>query len=125
MVAIFCRALLADRVPTINGDGEQTRDYVYVSDVVRANLLALDSGEVGHFNVGTGRQTDVNQLYALITQSLELQTEAEHGPARPGDQLTSALDSDLIASKLGWRPAVALEKGVETTAAWFRSVGQG
>ena len=122
VVAIFCKALLADRVPTINGDGDQTRDYVYVADVVQANLLALDCDEVGHFNVGTGRQTDVNQLYGLIADSLGVSTEPEHGPARPGDQLTSALDSTLIGTRLGWRPAVSLEEGVAATAAWFRSV---
>ena len=65
VVAIFCRALLEGRTPRINGDGRNTRDYVYVGDVVAANLLAVDSAEIGHLNIGTGRQTDVNALYEL------------------------------------------------------------
>lgn len=119
VVAIFCRALLDGKTPRINGDGSYTRDYVYVGDVVAANLLAIDSTEIGHFNIGTGRQTDVKSLYRLIRAALGSDEEAEHGPPRPGDQKTSALDAGLAGRVLGWRPAVSLEAGVRQTADWF------
>jgi UDP-glucose 4-epimerase len=120
VVAIFCLKLLADEEPVINGDGSQTRDYIHVSDVVSANLAALDSDVSGHFNVGTGRQVDVNEVFRLITQRTGISARALHGPARPGDQRTSALDSSLIAERLGWRPRVSLEEGLTETVAWFK-----
>ncbi len=122
VVAIFCRALLGDGVARINGDGRQTRDYIYVRDVVRANLLALDSpGTVGHFNVGTGRQTDVNTVFRLLTERLGVEASESHGPARPGEQRTSALDSSLIEERLGWRAETSLEAGLQETADWFQA----
>lgn len=122
VVAIFCKALLGDGQAQINGDGRQTRDYIYVRDVVRANLLALDApGTVGHFNVGTGRQTDVNTLFRLLTERLGVRAPEAHGPARPGEQRTSALDSSLIADRLGWQPETNLEAGLQETADWFKA----
>ncbi|HZV48320.1 MAG TPA: NAD-dependent epimerase/dehydratase family protein [Candidatus Dormibacteraeota bacterium] len=121
VVAIFCQRLLAGERPVIHGDGRQTRDYVHVSDIVRANLAAIDAGLTGHFNVGTGRQVDVNHLFRLIAERIGTEVEAVHGPPRPGDQRTSALDASLIAERLGWRPRVGLEQGLEETAAWFRA----
>jgi UDP-glucose 4-epimerase len=121
VVAIFCLKLLANEQPVINGDGEQTRDLVHVADVARANLLALGSDVVGHFNVGTGRQVDVNQVFRMIADRLGIFAPEVHGPPRPGDQRTSALDSSLIADTLGWRPQITLEDGLQDTAAWFRT----
>ncbi|HLH69249.1 MAG TPA: NAD-dependent epimerase/dehydratase family protein [Candidatus Dormibacteraeota bacterium] len=121
VVAIFCQRLLAGERPVIHGDGRQTRDYVYISDVVRANLAAMDATVSGHFNVGTGRQVDVNHLFQLIAERVGTGIEAVHGPPRPGDQRTSALDPSLIAERLGWRPQVGLEQGLEETVAWFRA----
>src|SRR5207244_3596164 len=121
VIAIFCRRLLSGEQPVINGDGRYLRDYVHVSDVVRANLAALDRQDVvGHFNVGTGRQVDVNRVFELIRELLGSGAPEVHGPARPGDQRTSALDCTLIAERLGWEPRVALEDGLEETVAWFR-----
>jgi UDP-glucose 4-epimerase len=121
VVAIFCLKLFAGQPALINGDGRYTRDYVHVSDVVRANLAALDAPEVtGHFNVGTGRQIDVNQLFELVREISGVPTPELHGPARAGDQRTSALDASLIGERLGWRPRVLLEDGLEDTVAWFR-----
>jgi UDP-glucose 4-epimerase len=120
VVAIFVRAVLEGGQPVINGDGRQTRDYVYVEDVVAANLLAVESDTVGHFNVGTGRQADVNQLARLVIECAGTGPEPTHGPARPGEQRTSALDSGLIADKLGWRAQVQLEEGIRRTVSWFR-----
>ena len=120
VVAIFSRALLDGRTAVIHGPGTDTRDYVHVSDVVRANLLALDGGASGHYNVGTGRQVDANTVFALLAASLGIAAQPEHGPPRPGDVRASALDSALIARELGWRPQMDLEAGIAETAAWFR-----
>ncbi|MGH7910341.1 MAG: GDP-mannose 4,6-dehydratase [Candidatus Dormibacteraceae bacterium] len=125
VVAIFCLRLLAGEPAMINGDGTFTRDYVHVDDIVRANLAALDSDEIGHFNVGTGRQVTVNEIFHLIVQHLGLDAPETHGAARPGDQRTSALDSALIARTLGWHPQVRLEEGIAQTADWFREHAAG
>ena len=120
VVAIFCRALFAGGAPVINGDGTNTRDYVYVADVVDANLRALTAEVCGHFNVGTGVETDVNELFRLIVERAGVPAEERHGPARPGEQRTSALDAALIGQELGWRPRVPLELGIAETVDWFR-----
>jgi UDP-glucose 4-epimerase len=121
VVAIFCLRLLAGEQAVINGDGRYTRDFVHVADVVRANLAALDAPEVtGHFNVGTGRQVDINRVFELVREMIGAPVPEVHGPARAGDQRTSSLDSGLIAERLGWRPRVELEDGLEGTVAWFR-----
>jgi UDP-glucose 4-epimerase len=120
VVAIFCLNLLSAEPPTVNGDGKQTRDFIHVADVVRANLAALDSDQRGHFNVGTGRHCDINTLFEMIEGRMEVSIGKRHGPARPGDQRTSVLDSSLIAEKLGWRPEMSLEAGVADTVDWFR-----
>jgi UDP-glucose 4-epimerase len=121
VVAIFCMKMLAGEQPVINGDGRYFRDYVHVDDVVRANLAVLDNEDVtGHFNVGTGRQVDVNQVFELVRELIGIPAPVVHGPARAGDQRTSALDSTLIGERVGWRPRVSLEDGLEGTVAWFK-----
>lgn len=120
VVAIFCLNLLSAEPPTVNGDGKQTRDFIHVADVVRANLAALDGDQRGHFNVGTGRPCDINTLFEMIEGRMEVSIGKRHGPARPGDQRTSVLDSSLIADKLGWQPEMSLEAGVADTVDWFR-----
>ena len=119
VVAIFCEGLLGKREIRINGTGTDTRDYVFVDDVVRANLLALDSEACDHFNVGTGRQADTNTIFRLIADALGKPPVVEHGPPRAGDLRASALDSALIGRTLGWRPEVSLEEGIAQTARWF------
>ncbi len=120
VVAIFCRRLLSGEQPVINGDGLQTRDYVFVGDVVRANLAAIESAACGHVNIGTGRQCDVNTLLRLVAERVGVEAVEVHGPPRPGDQRTSALDASRARSLLGWEPLVPLEQGLEETVAWFR-----
>jgi UDP-glucose 4-epimerase len=121
VVAIFCLKMLAGEQAVINGDGRYTRDYVHVDDVVCANLAALDAEDVtGHFNVGTGRQVDVNQVFELVREMIGSPAPEVHGPPRAGDQRTSALDATLIGERLGWRPQVSLEDGLEGTVEWFR-----
>ena len=126
VVAIFCKNLVAGQESIINGDGTQTRDYIYVADVVRAVLMALDSDVYGAFNVGTGRQTDVNTVFETLARSFAEPAPASHAPARPGEQLTSALGCSLIANQLGWQPLVELQEGLRRTAIWFQeNLGRG
>ncbi len=120
VVAIFCGRLLEGRPCTINGDGTQTRDYVYVADVARANLLAAAQGFDGALNVGTGVETDVNALHALLARAAGVDARPEFGPAKPGEQRRSCLDASAAARALGWRPAVGLEEGLAGTLDWFR-----
>ncbi len=119
VVAIFAERLLRGEDAVINGDGEQTRDYVYVDDVVAANLRAAETATPGAYNIGTGRACDVNQLYALMAQAAGVDRPARHGPAKPGEQRVSCLDASLAADRLGWQPRVRLEEGLSRTVAWF------
>jgi UDP-glucose 4-epimerase len=121
VVAIFSRSLLAGDVPVINGDGTQTRDYVYVGDVVSAFALALRSDAVGSFNVGTGRETSVNELFEVVARAAGSRAEPKHGPAKPGEQKRSCLDLSHSAEVLGWSPKVTLEEGIPLTVDYFRS----
>jgi len=122
VVAIFARKLLGGDAPVINGEGLQTRDYVYVGDVVRANLLAAaaDAAALGAYNVGTGRQTDVNTLFGMIRSACGVSAEASRGPSKPGEQMRSCLDVSRAAAMLGWTPQVSLEEGLAATVDWFR-----
>ncbi len=115
VVAIFAERLLRGIQPIIHGDGKQTRDYVYVGDVARANLLALEAGYVGPVNIGTGRETDVNTLFALLKDLTASSLPEKHGPAKPGEQRRSVLDCTLAVRVLGWRPEVTLEEGLRKT----------
>lgn len=124
VVAIFCRALVRGTEAVVNGDGLQTRDYIHVADIVRANLAALDSSSRGIYNVGTGTQTDVNTIYELVQRSLGADAPARHGPAKPGEQRTSALDSTLILAALGWQATRILSEGIADTATWFSAQRQ-
>src|SRR5215211_3102065 len=120
VVAIFSGNLRAYRASTIYGSGEQTRDYVYVEDVARANVLALE-GEApsGAYNVGTGIETSVNGLYGLLLEISGKDLSLEYGPARPGEQLRSSIDPAKASTALGWRPRVELAAGLEETLAYF------
>lgn len=120
VVAIFCQRMLRGDQPIINGDGKQTRDYVYVGDVVAANLLALDYPHNDYFNVGTGVETDVNAIFARINEALDAGCKEVHGPAKPGEQLRSVLSYEKARRLLDWHPKVSLDEGLRETAAWFR-----
>ena len=121
VVAIFCGRLLDGKPCTINGDGKQTRDYVFVGDVARANLLAAQKGFAGALNVGTGVETDVNELYANLARAAGVTAKAEHGPGKPGEQKRSCVDPSAAAAALGWRPEVMLDDGLARTLAFFRA----
>lgn len=120
VISIFCENLLSRSQPVINGQGKQTRDYVFVSDVVEANNLALNSDEKGVFNIGTGIETDVNRVYDLVAKHLGSKVKAVHGPPRPGEQQTSSLDYTKARKQLFWQPSVSLDKGIERTVKFFK-----
>jgi UDP-glucose 4-epimerase len=121
VVAIFSERLLRGETCVVNGTGEQTRDFVYGPDVARANLLAATRDVEGPINIGTGIETDVNRLYALLASAAGTARPAKHAPAKPGEQLRSSVDPTRAAKVLGWRPAVALEEGLRRTVDWFRT----
>jgi UDP-glucose 4-epimerase len=121
VVAIFLSALLTEKVPVINGDGGQTRDYVYVGDVVAANVAALESSFVGPVNIGTGVETDVVAIFAHLRAAVASQIQAQHGPAKPGEQRRSCLDARQAGQVLGWRPQMALAEGLRRTAEHYRA----
>ncbi|ABC81725.1 NAD-dependent epimerase/dehydratase family protein [Anaeromyxobacter dehalogenans] len=121
VVAIFCGRLLEGRPCTVYGDGGQTRDYVFVGDVARANLLAAERRHDGPLNVGTGVETDVNALYAHLARAAGVDRPAEHAPARPGEQRRSCIDPSLAGRAIGWRPEVPLADGLARTLEWFRA----
>ncbi len=120
VVAIFCGNLAAGGESKINGTGEQTRDYVYVEDVARANVLALE-GEApsGAYNVGTGIETSVNELYEILREASGKDLLPAHGPAKPGEQLRSSIDPTAAGRVLGWRPETDLAAGLKQTLSFF------
>jgi UDP-glucose 4-epimerase len=121
VVAIFTTKLLAGEQPVINGDGKQTRDYVFVGDVVRANVLALNSRGSHILNIGTGVETDVNQLFYHLRKSANSTAEEKHAEAKKGEQLRSVLTSSKIEQQLGWKPSVTLAEGLQRTVEYFRT----
>ena len=121
VIAIFAQRLLADQDCTINGDGLQTRDYVYVGDVVRANLACLETPHRGAVNIGTGRETDVVTLYESIKASVGGNGGCVHGPAKAGESRRNVLDVSLAADALGWSPVTPFEEGLAETVEFFRS----
>jgi UDP-glucose 4-epimerase len=120
VVAIFAEAILAGRTPKIRGDGEQTRDYVFVGDVVETAARALASGKSGTWNVGTGIETSVNRLFDLLAPALGFRGKAERAPLAPGEQRRSVLDGSAAQRDLGVPPWTPIEKGIRITADAFR-----
>jgi UDP-glucose 4-epimerase len=120
VVAIFCGNLAADRTSTINGTGEQTRDYVYVGDVARANVLAVEGDPPpGAYNIGTGVETSVNRLYGLLQDVSHKNLPPRNGPAKPGEQLRSSVDPSRAGQDLGWHPEMSLADGLGETLRFF------
>jgi UDP-glucose 4-epimerase len=122
VVAIFASRMLVGQTPTIFGDGNQTRDYVFVDDVVHAFALAAGRGDGRLVNVGTGLETSVNGLSRMLAALSGFTGQPSQGPARPGDLRRSALDPSLAEEVLGWRPWTHLEDGLGETVAYLRGV---
>ncbi|MET0894696.1 MAG: SDR family NAD(P)-dependent oxidoreductase [Acidimicrobiia bacterium] len=121
VVAIFAGQLLAGRRPTIYGDGMQTRDYVYVDDVVDAFVRAAERGGGLLMNIGTGIETSVRALYDAMAAMVDAPDEPGRAAARPGELARSALDPGRAAIQLGWKPWTSLDDGLALTLDWFRA----
>lgn len=120
VVAIFCERLLKGQTAIVNGDGEQTRDYVYVGDAVRANLAALEKGGGRSINIGTGIETSVNTIFRTLRDLAGSTQEEIHGPPMQGEQRRSSLENLLALEELGWYPEISLEEGLARTLSFFR-----
>ncbi|HKI79314.1 MAG TPA: NAD-dependent epimerase/dehydratase family protein [Ignavibacteriaceae bacterium] len=120
VVAIFTSKLLNGEQPIINGTGEQTRDYVFVEDVVKANLLALNDQNSDIYNVGTGVETNVNQLYTELNNIIKNGQTEKHGPAAPGEQMRSVITSEKLFKRFGWKPEIKLVTGLAKTVDFFK-----
>ncbi len=125
VVAIFTRRLLAGESAVIHGAGEQTRDFVHVEDVARANLLSLERGSAAVLNVGTGVETSVTRLYALLAELTGSAAAALHGPAKAGEIFRIRLDCRHAEKSLGWRATVPLAEGLRRTVEFFRRQADG
>lgn len=121
VVAIFAGALLRGAPVRINGSGEQTRDYVFVDDVVRANLAACYGEADGIFNVGTGVETSVNELFAQLNAVIGSRATPTHGPAKSGEQLRSVLDGRRLRQLASLPEPVGLDEGLRRTVEWLRT----
>lgn len=123
VVAIFCGRMLEAKPCTVFGEGKPTRDYIFVGDIVRANLAALGSTASGAVNVGTGVETSTNELYATLASIAGVRSKPEYAPARPGEQSRSVISPALAQKVLGWRPQVALRNGLAQTLTYFKERG--
>jgi len=121
VVAIFTRAMLEGRVPTIFGDGSQTRDFVYVGDVAQANLLAATAGTSGVANIATGEEVSVNEIHRALAELTGYTAAPVHAAPREGEVYRIALDVTRARQWLHWTPSTPLGKGLAKTAQWFRS----
>jgi UDP-glucose 4-epimerase len=124
VVAIFVRQMLSGGRPVINGSGEQERDFVSCLDVARANLLALERGDGGVYNIGSGLGTPVNRIFALLAALTGYGGPEVHGPAKQGEVFRIYLNAGLARQELGWAPQVSLEEGLAGTVAYFRRQGE-
>jgi len=120
VIAIFAQKMLAGTQPVINGDGLQTRDYVYVGDVVAANMFALGYAGSGVFNVGTGLETDVVKLFRSINELTGKGCRETHGPAKKGEQARSVIDAGLLNRTAGWAVSTELDEGLRLTVDYFK-----
>ena len=122
MIAIFAGKMLTGETPTINGDGNQTRDFLFVADAVDAFSRAIDRPIGRLYNIGTGLETSINHLFRMLAEITGFAGEPEFGPLPPGDLRRSALDASLAEAELGWRPWTHLEDGLRETVAYLKGV---
>lgn len=118
VVSIFVDNAVKDKKSVINGNGKQTRDYVYVGDVVKSFLNALKADFIGEVNIGTGKETDILEMIKAIELALGREIKKEHGEARKGEQLRSCLNNSLAMEVLGWSPETGLKEGIKKTIEW-------
>jgi UDP-glucose 4-epimerase len=121
VISIFCQSLLEGAPLEIHWDGEQTRDFVFVSDCARANVLALEKGNGQAYNVGTGIGTSINALFHTLSEAADRELTPKRGPRRPGDVRHSYLDCSKVERELGWQAEVDLYEGLRWTWQYFVS----
>ena len=121
VVAIFTNKLLRKENPIINGDGKQTRDYVFVEDVVKANVTTLTDDSSEMYNVGTGTETSVNDLFTKLNHIAGNKAEEKHGPAPKGEQARSVISSEKLYNTFNWKPSVTIDEGLRKTFEFFKS----
>lgn len=121
VIAVFCAKVLAGEAPLIYGDGTQTRDYLYVGDVVRGFLAAVNSERPGTWNIGTGTEVTVLDLITIIARIAGRAVTPKFAPARPGELLRSALAAHRAAGDLGWRPVTGLAEGIGSAFRWIEA----
>jgi UDP-glucose 4-epimerase len=119
VVAIFAGKILKGEKPVVYGDGTQTRDYIYVEDVVEANVLALN-GKEGTYNIGTGKETSVNELINVFSKVLGREIKPEYAPPRKGEIRRISLDGEKAKKELSFVPKYSLEEGLKKTIEWYR-----
>jgi UDP-glucose 4-epimerase len=122
VVAVFASRMSAGEPVTIDGTGEQTRDFVYVGDCVAANLAALERGSAVSLNIGTGQATSVRDIFRLLAEVAGYTKEPNSGPARQGDVQHIVLDPSLARQELGWRAETPLGAGLQKTYEFFSGV---
>ena len=120
VIAIFCDKMFSGEQPVINGDGKQTRDFIFVDDVVEANMLAMKSKKPGIYNIGTAKETSINTIFRKIRELTGSKCKKIHGPALSGEQKRSCLDFSKAKKELKWQPKYNLEEGLEKTINWFK-----
>jgi UDP-glucose 4-epimerase len=120
VVAIFLQKLLNNEQAVINGNGRQTRDFVFVEDVVEANLAMMGQETQGTYNVGTGVETSINDLFRILIQHTGSTCKEVHGPAKKGEQARSVIDSAKLRQELSWEPKTGLSEGLKKTVEYFR-----
>lgn len=120
VVAIFIQKMLNNEQAVINGNGRQTRDFVFVDDVVEANLAMMGQETQGTYNVGTGVETSINDLYRILVQHTGSNSKEVHGPAKKGEQARSVIDSTKLRHEVSWEPKADLSEGLKKTVEYFR-----
>jgi UDP-glucose 4-epimerase len=121
VIAIFAYKMLRGERPTINGSGEKERDFVYVGDVARANLLAMHKGDNEIFNIGSGHGINIKTVYEKLKEIIKTASDPHYGPDKPGEVNKIYLDSTKAQKELGWEPEVSLEDGLRKTVEYFRT----
>ena len=119
VMSIFTGKLMNNETPTIYGDGKQTRDYVYVLDVVDALIKSAETDDNLFLNIGTGVETSVNELVSILSQKISWDGEPEYAPKREGELLRSVLNNERAKSQIGWEPKYTLDTGLDELISWF------
>jgi UDP-glucose 4-epimerase len=121
VVAIFSKKLLDKEQPVINGNGMQTRDYVFVEDVIEANMAVINGNLNNTFNVGTGKETSVNDLFSTLLKETKSLAKALHGMEKKGEQRRSCISYAKLNKMTGWEPRVSLAEGIARTISHLKS----